>query len=291
MQRFPAERDHQHSERFGATNLSNLNNRMFDKSRGLQKSNSREQFHRSQYSQPSQHSFSDNSSESTVNLSAILNTGEVFPEDLLMLLIEEANNIKSFKARIEKEKGKVVNDMEIFKKEIIHVIEDLKISMLAELDLSYKLYIEKYAFLKSEVQEIRRLKKQIEAQNVSRIDSRLHSAASNSEMVKEIELEVNNLRNYKISQYVNDIQRKKLFPLLEISKELIILTTSPFQFYDAITTSTKLGELKQAFGHFTKHMFTGLKELVRTPEGLLEKGKMEFEGVGDSRDEDVSQSE
>lgn len=39
--------------------------------------------------------------------------------------------------------------MDLFKKEIIHIIEDLKISMLAELDLSYKLYIEKYAFLKS----------------------------------------------------------------------------------------------------------------------------------------------
>lgn len=127
--------------------MSNLNNRMFDKSRGVQKSQSREQFYRSQQS------FSDNSSDSSnINLSAILNTGEVFPEDLLMLLIEESNNIKSFKARIEKEKGKVVNDMEIFKKEIIHIIEDLKISMLAELDLSYKLYIEKYAFLKSEVQ-------------------------------------------------------------------------------------------------------------------------------------------
>ena len=90
--------------------------------------------------------------------------------------------------------------------------------MLAELDLSYKLYIKKYSFLKSEVQEIRRLKKQIEAQNAGQIDTRLHSAASNSEMVKEIEQEVNNLRSYKISQYVNDIQRKKLFPLLEISK-------------------------------------------------------------------------
>ena len=147
MQRSPAERDYQHSERFGATNLSNLNNRMFDKSRGIPKSNSRDQFYKSQQS------FSDNSSDSSnINLSAILNTGEVFPEDLLMLLIEESNNIKSFKGRIEKEKGKVVNDMEIFKKEIIHIIEDLKISMLAELDLSYKLYIEKYAFLKSEVQ-------------------------------------------------------------------------------------------------------------------------------------------
>ena len=149
--------------------------------------------------------------------------------------------------------------------------------MMAELDVSYKLYIEKYAFLKSEVQEIRRLKKQIEAQNVSRLDTKLHSLASNSEMVKEIEQEVANLRNYKISQYINDIQKKKLFPLLELSRELIILTTSPFQFYDSITTSHKLTEVKQAFGHFTKHMFLGLKELVRTPEGLIEKGKMEFE--------------
>jgi hypothetical protein len=148
---------------------------MFDKSREAPRS----------YSKPiyQNHSFTDSES-SDFNLSAILNTGEVFPEDLLMLLVEESNNIKTFKAKIEKEKGRVQNDMDIFKKEIIHVIEDLKISMLAELDLSYKLYIEKYAFLKSEVQEIRRLKKQIEAQNVGRIDTRLHSAASNSEMVK-----------------------------------------------------------------------------------------------------------
>lgn len=72
MHKSPAERDYQ-PDRFGATNLSNLNTRMFDKSRGLQKSNSREQFYRSQQS------FSDSSSESNVNLSAILNTGEVFP--------------------------------------------------------------------------------------------------------------------------------------------------------------------------------------------------------------------
>lgn len=32
-------------------------------------------------------------------------------------------------------------------------------------------------------------------------------------------------------------------------------------------------------------MFAGLKDLVRTPEGLLEKGKMEFnEGLGGATD-------
>lgn len=92
-------------------------------------------------------------------------------------------------------------------------------------------------------------------------------------MVKEIEREVANLRSYKISQYINDIQKKKLFPLMELSKELIIMTSSPFEFYDAATTSAQLAELRANFSHFTKHMFNALKTFVRTPEGLLELGK------------------
>jgi hypothetical protein len=58
--------------------------------------------------------------------------------------------------------------------------------------------------------------------------TRLNSNSSNSDMVKEIEREVANLRSYKISQYINDIQKKKLFPLMELSKDLIIMTSSPF---------------------------------------------------------------
>lgn len=50
---------------------------------------------------------------------------------------------------MEREKTKVVADFEVFKKELSHIIDDLKLSMVAELDLIYKSYIEKYALLKT----------------------------------------------------------------------------------------------------------------------------------------------
>lgn len=84
----------------------------------------------------------------------------------MLLLTNEARNIKNFKDKTEREKVKVVADFEVFKKEIGHAIDDLKISMVAELDLIYKTYIEKYALMKSEIMEIRRLKKQIYSQNL-----------------------------------------------------------------------------------------------------------------------------
>lgn len=64
-------------------------------------------------------------------------------------MTDEQRNLKNFKARIEKEKTRVIADFEVFKKEINHVIDDLKLSVAAELDTLYKTYIEKYAYMKS----------------------------------------------------------------------------------------------------------------------------------------------
>jgi hypothetical protein len=97
----------------------------------------------------------------------MIEDGEVIPHDMVLLLTEEARNIKNFKAKIEKEKAKVVADIEVFKKEINHIIDDLKLSMVAQLDSVYKSYIEKYAILKTEIMEIRRIKKQIHSQNTA----------------------------------------------------------------------------------------------------------------------------
>lgn len=41
------------------------------------------------------------------------------------------------------------------------MLEDLKLSVQAELDLVYKVFMSKYAEVKGEVQEIRRLRKEI----------------------------------------------------------------------------------------------------------------------------------
>ena len=61
---------------------------------------------------------------------------------------------------------------------------------MAELDLVYKVYIEKYAMMKSEIMEVRRLKKQIHSQNlgqseISKLIAVQHNA-SNLDIVKEL---------------------------------------------------------------------------------------------------------
>jgi hypothetical protein len=45
---------------------------------------------------------------------------------------------------------------------MIHNVDDLKISVLAELDRVYKDYMEKYATLKGEIVQIKKMKEEIE---------------------------------------------------------------------------------------------------------------------------------
>ena len=62
---------------------------------------------------------------------------------------------------MEKEKSRVENDFAVFRAEVDHIIEDIKLSVQAELDMVYKAYITKYAELKGEVQELRMMRKEI----------------------------------------------------------------------------------------------------------------------------------
>jgi hypothetical protein len=70
--------------------------------------------------------------------------------------------LSSFKKSIEREKARVVAEVEQLKKEIVHNVDDLKISVLAELDRIYKNYMEKYATLKGEIVQIKKMKEEIE---------------------------------------------------------------------------------------------------------------------------------
>ena len=65
---------------------------------------------------------------------------DVFPEDLVFLISNEEKNINIMKEKIEREKSKVENDFAIYRTEIDHILEDIKLSVQAELDLVYKTY-------------------------------------------------------------------------------------------------------------------------------------------------------
>lgn len=74
---------------------------------------------------------------------------ELFPEDIHQLFRYEERNLTNYKKSIEREKARVVQEVEHLKKEVAHNIDDLKISILAELDRIYKGYMERYATLKA----------------------------------------------------------------------------------------------------------------------------------------------
>lgn len=100
-----------------------------------------------------------------------------------------------------------------------HVMEDLKISMQAELDKVYRFFIEKYATLKSEVQEIKKIKKEIETQQISdSVYEKNIPMNSNKELIKELTKDSKNYRLYKIQNYIVELQKKRVNPLLEVAK-------------------------------------------------------------------------
>ena len=89
-----------------------------------------------------------NSSSSGLGFLNQTDQNQMFPEDLVFLLRNQDRNINHFKEKIEKEKSKVENDFVVLKNEMEHIIEDLKISVQAQLDLVYKTFITKYAEMK-----------------------------------------------------------------------------------------------------------------------------------------------
>lgn len=113
---------------------------------------------------------------------------------------------------MEKEKAKVENDFAVIRTEIDHILEDIKISVQAELDLVYKTYITKYAELKGEVQELRMLRKEILMGNQTNFSGGFpnNNSVSNKDLISEIEKDAEQMRNYKVYSYLGEMQKQKL---------------------------------------------------------------------------------
>lgn len=64
----------------------------------------------------------------------------------------------AFKRRLEREKEKIALVVEQMKREVMHHLDDVKISLQAELDQLYRAYMDKYARLRREVAAVTRLR-------------------------------------------------------------------------------------------------------------------------------------
>ena len=91
---------------------------------------------------------------------------------------------------------------------------------------------------------------------------------SNKELIKELTKDSKNYKIYKIQNYITELQKKKINPLLELSKEIILMQTTNHGFYCSENTQGELGNLKQQICHFTSHMFANLGKYVTNPATL-----------------------
>jgi hypothetical protein len=86
---------------------------------------------------------------------------ELFLDEIRQLFHQEDRNLSNLKKPIEREKIKVNQEIEHIKKEMIHNIDDLKISIYAELDNIFKNYLETYANLNGEIVGTKKMKQEI----------------------------------------------------------------------------------------------------------------------------------
>ncbi len=115
-----------------------------------------------------------------------------------------------------------------------HNIDDLKISIFAELDRIYRNYMEKYANLKGEIMEIKRMRDEIEMSIESR-SGNFNSFAGrgerpkgavnpNSNIMKSMEKNTMDVKKYQMFNYIAELQKEKIVPLTELSGDIVILT-------------------------------------------------------------------
>lgn len=177
---------------------------------------------------------------------------ELFPDEIHLLFRYEDRNLSAYKKSIEREKMKVGQEMEHLKKEMVHNIDDLKISLLAELDRGYKNYMEKYATLKAEIVQIKKMKEEIEMDIDRRTgsflpryregqDHRQATVNSNANIMRSLEKNNFEVKKYQMLNYIAELQREKIIPLNEITRELVVLTQYENGFF-------QIGEFQQIMG-------------------------------------------
>jgi hypothetical protein len=90
-----------------------------------------------------------------------MNDNNLYPAELIFLLSNEEGNVEHMRKLIENEKKRVDRDFENFAKEVLHIIEDLKLSVYAQLDCVFMGFMALYKNLKDRVVRMKENRRRI----------------------------------------------------------------------------------------------------------------------------------
>jgi hypothetical protein len=86
---------------------------------------------------------------------------KLYSEEMVFLLGEEEGNLRYFKEKIDSEKQRAGRDFEHLKQQVGHLIEDLQVSVLAELDLVYKDFLTRYKQFKQHMVSLKEIRRSL----------------------------------------------------------------------------------------------------------------------------------
>jgi len=180
---------------------------------------------------------------------------DFLPEDCLFLLGEEDNNLASFRENVEKEKAKLDSDMDIMMKDVMNIFDENKNKLQENIDLHYKNYISKYGHLKDLLIEFKNMKLDLPLKKIHPNFNLDLTNASNSNLIRELEdLRYQNQMS-KMFNYITALQREKLAQIVNLSKELLQLSTQVPNYYNGEAYGQFLKEIKNSMTtSFSKRM-------------------------------------
>lgn len=85
------------------------------------------------------------------------------------------------------------------------------------------------------------------------------------------------MRNFKVYEYLSELQKQKLEPINQLSEELVMIGAVESPFYRNKELNIKLKDVKQHFGSIIKEVFDNLTDYVLTPQVIFRREKEEQE--------------
>lgn len=97
----------------------------------------------------------------SINSRNSMGDNKFYPQQLIFLISNEQGNINHMRRIIEQDKKRINRDFDNFTRQILHLIEDLKLSLNSQLDIVLKDFMNLYIKLKNQVVYLRQLRRNI----------------------------------------------------------------------------------------------------------------------------------
>lgn len=190
---------------------------------------------------------------------------KIFPNELLFLLGNEEGNVEHFRKTISEEKARVERDFQKLSQEISHILEDLKLSLTAELDILFRDFMTLYGELKHRVSRLRDVRKQVfeahspseyyhgsERRPLPKVSSS-HNI-SNRDLLRELSQDEEYFRNQHFYESVTDAHMKSLGPVMQVARDIISLGSEQ-EFYQGDKGNEVIKRIRNSFFDSTKAVF------------------------------------